>query len=168
MDEKSLIQRAVTGDKEAFAGLYTRYKDILYRYAFFRLGNEPDARDAVSDCIVAAYQGVGRLKNESSFRSWIFRILYRCCCTYVRDQIDQNNRADAEQLARIPADDGRPEFVELREALDQLDPIDRDIVLLSAAAGYNSREISSVTGLKAATVRSKLSRSLAKMRSFLE
>ncbi len=168
MDEKNLVQRAATGDKEAFAGLYTRYKDSLYRYAFFRLGNDHDAQDAIADCIAAAYQSIGHLRNASTFRTWIFRILYRCCCAYVKDQMEQNSRADAASLERIAYDDSRLLSVELRDALDQLDPADRDIVLLSTVAGYNSREIASVTGLKANTVRSRLARSLKKMRTFLE
>lgn len=168
MDEKTLVQRAVTGDKEAFAGLYTRYQDSLYRYAFFKLGNDQDAQDALSDCIVAAYRGIGGLKNASTFRSWIFRILYRCCCAYVKTQMEQNARADISALERTPVEDDRLLSVELREALDRLDPADRDIVLLSTVAGYNSREIAAVTGIKAATIRSRLSRSLAKMRTFLE
>ena len=168
MDEKTLVQRAVTGDKEAFAGLYTRYKDSLYRYAFFKLGNDADAQDAVSSCIVAAYRSIGGLKNESTFQNWIFRILYRCCCAYVKDQIEQNSRADAESLGRVPVEDDRLMSVEVREALAQLTSVDRDIVLLSVVAGYNSREIASVTGIKANTIRSRLSRSLKKMRTFLE
>lgn len=168
MDEKTLVQRAVTGDKEAFAGLYTRCKDSLYRYAYFKLGNDADAQDALSDCIVAAYRSIGSLKNAATFSAWIFRILYRCCCTYVKDQIEQNARADISTLERVSADDERLLSVEIREALDRLDPLDRDIILLSAVAGYNSREIAAVTGIKAATIRSRLSRGLKKMRTFLE
>lgn len=168
MDEKILVQRAVTGDKEAFAGLYTRYKDGLYRYAYFKLGNDADAQDALSDCIVAAYRSIGSLKNAATFSAWIFRILYRCCCSYVKDQIEQNSRADISVLERVPTDDERLLSVEVREALDQLDAEDRDIILLSAVAGYNSREIAAVTGIKANTVRSRLSRGLKKMRTFLE
>lgn len=168
MEEKMLVKRAVTGDREAFAGLYTRYKDSLYRYAFFRLGNDEDAQDAVSACIVAAYENIGKLRNERTFQAWIFKILYRCCCAYIKDQIEQNSRGDISSLERVPADDTRYLSVEIREALAQLDPADKDIVLLSTVAGYNSREISSLTGIKAATIRSRLSRSLAKMRTFLE
>lgn len=168
MDEKNLVQRAVTGDKEAFAGLYTRYKDSLYRYAYFRLGNDNDAQDAVSACIIGAYESIRGLKDAASFRSWIFRILYRCCCTAIKAQIEQNDRADHGELERIPTEDDRLLGVEIREALSQLEPDDRDIVLLSAVAGYNSREIASLTGMKPTTVRSRLSRSLKKMRAFLE
>ena len=57
--------------------------------------------------------------------------------------------------------------VELAEALDRLNCEDRGIVLLSVIAGMSSGEIADLTGLPAGTVRSKLSRSLAKMREFL-
>ena len=166
--DNELIKRAKSGDKDAFASLYTAYKDKLYRYAYFKLNDPDDAMDAVSSCITEAYLGIASLKSEKAFSTWIFKILYRCCCAYVRDQIEQNSRSDMEVLERVPVEDERLMSVEVREALGQLDTADRDIVLLSAVAGYNSREIAALTGLKAATVRSRLSRSLAKMRAFLE
>ena len=57
--------------------------------------------------------------------------------------------------------------VELAEALSQLKEEERDIVLLSIIGGLSSTEISALTGLASGSVRSKLSRSLAKMREFL-
>jgi RNA polymerase sigma-70 factor (ECF subfamily) len=57
--------------------------------------------------------------------------------------------------------------VELTEALSQLGEEERDIVLLSIISGFNSTEIASLTGLAPGSVRSKLSRSLAKVREFL-
>lgn len=167
MDEKILVKQAVTGDKSAFAALYTRYKDELYRYAYFRLGNEEDARDAVSSCIVSAYEGIYALRAEGAFRYWIFRILYYACVKLIEDQSEQAARADISALDRIEAKDSSLS-PEVKEALDSLNPEDKDIVLLSVIAGYNSREISSMTGLKSSTVRSRLSRALAKMKAFLE
>lgn len=167
MDEKNLVIRASSGDKEAFAALYTRYRDDLYRYAFFKLGNEEDARDAVSSCIIAAYEGIYSLRSAKAFKVWIFRILYRSCCQIIREQRFQSLRADTAELDRLAAPDNKF-FVELKEAFGVLNDEDRDIVLLSAVAGYNSREIAAMTGLKASTVRSRLSRSLAKMKQFLE
>lgn len=167
MDEKNLVVRASCGDKAAFAALYTRYKNDLYRYAFFKLGNEDDARDAVSSCIIAAYEGIYSLRNASAFKTWIFRILYRSCCRLIREQRMRNDRADTAELDRLAAPD-HALSVEMKEAFGILSDEDRDIVLLSAVAGYNSREIAAMTGLKAATVRSRLSRALAKMKQFLE
>lgn len=57
--------------------------------------------------------------------------------------------------------------VELAEALAILKEDEREIVLLSIVGGLSSTEVSSLTGLAPGSVRSKLSRSLAKMREFL-
>ena len=53
MDEK-LVNDAIAGSKEAFCRLYGEYKDKLYRYALYRLGDPSDAEDAVSECVLAA------------------------------------------------------------------------------------------------------------------
>ncbi len=166
MNEKDLIRAAKTGDKEAFASLYMLYRDRLYRYAYYRLGNEENARDAVSGCIVEAYESIGSLLNEKAFPAWIFRILYRTCSAQLREQ---TRGGGSEELEALELPDTEKGFVqpELDEALAILSPEDREIVLLSAVAGYNSREISTLTGLKPVTVRSRLSRSLAKLREFL-
>ena len=167
MDERMLIDRATAGDREAFAALYLLYRDSLYRYAYFRLGNESDAEDAVSACIVAAYENIRTLRSQQAFRGWIFRILYRCCCALVKEQVKANDREGEEALDRLPSTDGGI-GPELKEAFGVLDETDREIVLLSVIAGYNSREIAAILSLKPSTVRSRLSRGLSKMRAFLD
>ena len=166
MDEKMLVTRAAGGDREAFASLYMRYKDDLYRYAYFQLGHPENARDAVSACIVAAYERIYTLRNAIAFKNWIFRILYRCCCKLIAEQSEQRRRADVEELSRLPAENDTLS-PELKEAFDILSDEDRNIVLLSVIAGYNSAEIAVITGLKASTVRSRQSRALRKMKEFL-
>lgn len=167
MDEKNLVIKASGGDREAFAALYTRYKDDLYRYAYFKLGHSEDARDAVSACIIAAYEGIYSLRNTSAFKMWIFRILYRSCCRLIEEQSAARHRADTEELKNLPAEEDSLS-PELQEAFGILNPEDRDIVLLSVIAGYSSFEIAEMLGKKASTVRSRLSRALAKMKQFLE
>lgn len=171
MDEK-LINEAIAGSKEAFCSLYGEYKDRLYRYALYRLGDPTDAEDAVSECVLAAWQSIGSLRKGKAFGSWIFRILSNCCASRIKEMIGAR-----ENLKRIyeegPLSGGgnvsvSPSLsVELNEALSQLSDEDRDIVLLSIVGGLSSPEISSLTGLAPGSVRSRLSRSLAKMREFL-
>lgn len=169
MDEK-LIREASAGSREAFVTLYGQYKDKLYRYALYRLGDPTDAEDAVSECILAAWKSIGQLRNSKAFGSWIFRILSNCCAARLREVIaarENLERVYTEgQLSRGSA--GSPSAgTELAEALAVLSDEEREIVLLSVVAGFSSAEISGQTGIPAATVRSKLSRSLAKMREFL-
>lgn len=171
--EIKLAEQARSGSKEAFCELYGMYKDRLYRYALYRLGDPDDAEDAVSECILAAWQGIRQLRNTSAFGAWIFRILRNCCSRNIKSIISlrenmqklYDSGADASALAAGPADPSAA--IELAEALSQLTEDEREVVLLSAVCGLTSREISGITGLTAGASRSKLSRSLAKMRDFL-
>lgn len=162
-----IIRRARAGDKQAFAQLYVQQKDRLYRYAYFQLGNAQDAQDAVSDCVVEAYCGIAQLQSEKAFAAWIFRILYRVCCAAIRRNADRRVEEPLEDNAHLAREDTHL-APELEEALAILSPEDKDIVLLSVVAGYKTREIAEMLHLNHATVRSKLSRALAKMKTFLE
>lgn len=170
MEERDLVKLAKNGDREAFCRLYSIYKDRLYRYAYYRLGNCEDAQDAVSDCIVCAFEQIGNLRNADAFCAWIFKILYSACTVYVKQQIKQREYESTEALKSTANMYTQPNEsqTELCHALEMLSAEERDIVLLSVVAGFTSREISKVTGLTAGSVRSKLSRSLSKMRNFLE
>ena len=167
MDEKALVKQAVKGDKNAFAQLYMLYRDRLYRYAYFKLGDPDDAQDAASECITAAFRNISSLKNEKTFEAWIFRILYRCCCALIRRRMIERENKSADTREQAVSFENNILAAELKEALAQLDETDRDIVLLSAEAGFNSREIGDMLGMKPSTVRSRLSRSLSKMKEFL-
>ena len=167
MDEK-LINEAIAGSKEAFCSLYGQYKDRLYRYALYRLGDPTEAEDAVSECVLAAWQSIGSLRSAKAFGSWIFRILSNCCASRIKEMIGTRENLERIYDAGSGSVSPSPSLpVELAEALSQLNEEERDIVLLSAIGGFNSAEIASLTGLSPGGVRSKLSRSMAKMREFL-
>lgn len=168
MEEKVLVKLAKNGDKQAFCDLYLMYKDRLYRYAYLKLGNRDDALDAVSSCITNAYTSISTLKNEKAFSAWIFKILYRSCSQYVKEQIAQRTTDSIDNMIYEPSYTLSIDAPELNEALAQLKDEERDIVLLSVVAGFNSKEIARLKDIPATTVRSKLSRALSKMRSFLE
>ncbi|MBQ6151464.1 MAG: sigma-70 family RNA polymerase sigma factor [Mogibacterium sp.] len=167
MNEK-LINEAIAGSKEAFCSLYGEYKDRLYRYALYRLGDPTEAEDAVSDCVLAAWKSISSLRSEKAFGSWIFRILSNCCASRIKEMIGTRENLERLYDAGTGSISAPPSLsMELAEALAQLGDDDRDIVLLSVIGGLNSTEIASLTDLAPGSVRSKLSRSLAKMREFL-
>lgn len=169
MDERELVKKARNGDKQAFCELYMLYNDRLYRYAFFRLGNAEDAKDAVSDCILEAYEHIGSLKKDKAFSAWIFKIMYRSCCSLIKEQIKLRETIDIDSLNNSSASYSiNYENAEVKEALEILSDEERDIVLLATVAGFKTKEIASLTGMNHSTVRSKLSRSLIKMRCFME
>ena len=167
MDEIMLVNSAKNGDRDAFSKLYATYKDRLYRYAFYRTGNADAAEDAVSSCVLSAFEQIGKLKKAEAFSAWIFKILYYTCNSELKAIAERRRIADINEAEHIPYEDNITEKTELREALSILKEEERSIVLLSAVSGLSSKEISKICDLTPGAVRSKLSRSLKKMREFL-
>lgn len=173
IDERTLIIQAAAGDADAFCRLYGLYRPKLYRYAFYRLGNGPDAEDAVAECVLSAWKQIGQLREPEAFTAWLFRILSGCCGRLIRQQIRRRDQQteqmkEAEQQSARPGQADSDTWMILQEALDQLSDKDREILLLSAVGGLTSGEIGQMTGLTAGSVRSALSRSLKKVRGYLE
>lgn len=169
MSEKELVIKAQKGDVDAFCTLYGIYKNKLYNYAVYKLGNMEDAEDAVQNCVLSAYEQIGKLKKPDAFSSWIFRILYCSCAFYVKDQIQKRKTDDIDHYNDLSSKNAE-EFVvsqELNDALNKLSDDDKNIVLLSVVAGLRSKEIAQITGFTSVNVRQKLSRSLAKMKKEL-
>lgn len=170
MDEKQLVLLSKSGDREAFSQLYEMYKDKLYRFAFYRLENKEDAEDAVSDAVYSAFYQIGGLKKAEAFSAWIFRILYCSCNRIIKARINRRNMLDINDMSEKLSYDMNEEIekTELQQALSALKDEEREIVLLSVVSGLNSKEIAKICDVAPGTVRSKLSRSLAKMRKYLE
>ena len=165
--EPDLIRRARRGDVKAFARLYSRiYKD-LYRFALYMTRHPQEAEDAVSETVISAYENISALKKEDSFRSWIFTILNNQC----RKSLTKGGReiAASERMnPYIREDEGHePDYAgqqDVRRAFAELDEEERMIVAFSVFGGYRSEEIARMLGKNAATVRSRKSRALGKMR----
>ncbi|MCR5040820.1 MAG: RNA polymerase sigma factor [Clostridia bacterium] len=162
---KTLISRARKGSAEAFGELYGAYSDDMYKFALWYLKNSHDAEDAVQDCALYAYKNIAFVKKPDSFRSWLFRILANKCADITRERKKRADLdvGDIEQAFFDDYEDGS-----VTRLLGRLEEDDRRIVTLAVLGEFNSREISKITGLKDSTVRSKLSRSLKKLREMIQ
>lgn len=166
-----LVAQAKDGSAEAFGELYELYYKEMYCYACYVTGSELLAQDAVSDAVLSAFRQIKSLKNEKAFKGWIFKILCASCKRYYTENqktkslvyLDDENGGFTE-----PAGFESVELsVELRRALDDLSAEEKEIVLLSVLGNYRSHEIAEILGCPPSTVRSKLKRSLKKLRNLL-
>ena len=162
--EAVLIRRARRGDIQAFGVLYGRIYKELYRFALYTMRHKQDAEDVVSETVVAAYEGIDRLKKEESFRSWIFTILANQCKKRFLRKGETEELSD-ELIAEEP---DHASDHDVREALMLLGEDDRLIVAWSVLGGYSSEEIGKILEMNPATVRSRKSRALEQMHRILE
>src|SRR5918998_6638477 len=77
--ERSLVERARAGDRDAFEVLIRQKVDAVYRTAYTILGNAPDAEDATQEAFVSAWRGLRGLRDAERFDAWLGRIVTNAC-----------------------------------------------------------------------------------------
>src|SRR5437016_223439 len=77
--DERLVECARGGDRQAFAILAARYRNVAFAYAMARLGNRDEAEDAVQEALVKAFQSLGRFRLSGSWAPWLMRILRNQC-----------------------------------------------------------------------------------------
>lgn len=163
-DTIRLVKLAKEGDVEAFRLLYEHiYKD-LYRYALSVMKDSFDAEDVVSETVLAAYRQIGKLKDESAFRSWMFVILNNKCKRMYRGK----HYDECIENADIPAPDNMENNLIVRMQYEELDYEARVVIALSVFAGFSSNEIAKMLHKRPGSVRSIKSRALTRLKNQLE
>lgn len=179
MDEKermkALVSQAKMGDAHSFATLYEMLYLDLYRAALYTLGNPDDAENVVSDTVMDAYSGLTKLRDDSAFRGWIFKILDNKCKKYLKEYIHRREVQSAvpvEDMAEtLPSNgnviQGAENRTMIQDAFSVLNEEEKRIVTMTVYGQYDSGEIATMMGINRNTVRSKYSRALLKMRNRL-
>jgi RNA polymerase sigma-70 factor, ECF subfamily len=144
-----LVARA-QHDRLAFAALYDRYFDALYRYCSVRLGSSDRAEDAVHQIFVRAMEAVDRYQEAGRFRSWLFTIAHNVVADEFRARpqgVPDLDLATTIDPAAGPEDDAlaAAERRALRAALARL-PDDQRRAMELRLAGLTGREIAAELG----------------------
>lgn len=171
MDEKmiKLVLKAQEGEVNAFGELYSLVWQELYRFAYYCVSDRQEAEDSVQEAAIDAWCNIGSLKNPDSFKNWFFSILSAKCNRKIRQIVRRKQQVSLEEIhtsaeTSLSCQD-LTLSIELYEHILKLKADDRIIVLLSVVQGYKSHEISNILGINANTVRSRLHRTLQKLKN---
>lgn len=156
-----MVRTTTPGD---FARLYEEVYQDMYRFALYTLRNKQDAEDVVSDAVTDGYSSFHKLRQPDSFRPWIFKILSAKCKRKLKEYVHKTTELP-EDLSR---ESNLTESLHVRQVFARLSDEERMIISLHLFGGYTSREIGEILDLNDNTVRSKESRALDKMRTWLE
>lgn len=170
MINETIVKQAQNGNKQAFQSLYQEIYEDMYRMAYYLLQSKEDAEDAVSEAVFDMYRSITGLKKNDAFKAWAMKILSVKCKQKMKEYVQrrdeelvQDDYADALNFEQQVV-----QRTDIMRAMNVLEKEEKIIVVCSAVAGMSSDEVGSVTGLKSATVRTKLKRALAKMKGRLE
>lgn len=134
----------------------------MFRVAFAILRNRTDVEDATQSAILKAYDRLGTLADRKIFRTWLIRILKNECFDILRSRRPIIALDDCDPGYEMQV----PDF-DLNRAFDMLSPEERLTVTLFYFEGYKTAEIAKLTDVSEGTVRSRLSRARASMKSIL-
>jgi len=115
LDDGVLVERAQTGDREAFRTLVERHMRTVYAVAFDMTGNHHDAEDISQDVFLRTFQSLGTFRAEAKVSTWLYRTTVNVC-------IDRSRRKPWRILRNTAVDsdcDGTPGRRELGNALSQ-------------------------------------------------
>ena len=96
--DEALVRRAQQGQMEAFEALVARHRDKIYARAFSMLRNEDEAVDLSQEAWVKAWQRLNQFQGDSSFVTWITRIVINLCL----DQLRRQKRQRTESIEQKP------------------------------------------------------------------
>lgn len=174
--DEQLVEQARRGDKEAFRELFERYQRKVMTVAVGMVGNPEDAMEIVQDTFVKAYEHLNRFKGESSFYTWLFRIAVNRAIDLRRFR-KRNPTTGLEDEFRYPdSDQPYDDFLgdeeertdpvrhaeaheigkRVAQAIAELTPDHRAVILLREVEGLSYEEISRVMQCSKGTVMSRL------------
>jgi RNA polymerase sigma-70 factor (ECF subfamily) len=178
-DEAELIRRAQNGDRVAFGTLVERYQRRVVSVAQAVVHNQDDALELAQETFVRAYENLPKFESRSSFSTWLYRIAANLAIDFRRREGRHTvlRGDDAEyELNRLPSHRGdafnetaRGELSKrINEALKELTPEHRVVILLREVEGLSYDEISDILQCPRGTVMSRLHYARSRLRGILK
>jgi len=175
-EERELVDAVRREDRGAFRALYERYRDRVYNLAFYSLGEELWAEDVLQIVFLKIYRGLPAFRYEASLSTWIYRIAVNECQNQLQRRgakhvpLDAILGSDEEfDTAQLPDTEHleRERRQILRDAVMDLSPKLRGVVVLKYVEGLSYDEIARVLECAPGTVASRLNRALAELETRL-
>ncbi len=179
---EDLIARFQRGQPLAFEALYDRYKDYVYRIAFFLTRNSGDAEEIVQDTFMDLLRALPtyRIGGPARFETYLYRFVVNRCRVHLRRRpppsADWDEVADRlEQLPSSCTDDdpesaflGREQALLLWQAVNRLPEHLRVVIALRYQSDLSYEEIARALGVPVGTVKSRLHQAHQTLRTWLQ
>jgi len=178
-DERSLVQRAQSGDEQAFATLFQSHKKRVYSVCLLMTKDVADAEDLTQEAFLQVFRSVGSFRGDSAFSTWLYRVAVNTVLMKLRRRkapplvsLDEPVSAESPSLRRDvgkadPSLFGAIDRIALRRAMLELPEGCRKIFALHEVEGYQHHEIAKMLDCSVGNSKSQLHKAKMKMRDLL-
>ncbi|MFC1717758.1 RNA polymerase sigma factor [Candidatus Poribacteria bacterium] len=170
-EDGNIICECLNGETEAFGMLVDKYKEGIYAFVYGKLRDFQSAQDVTQEVFLQAYRDLRSLRRWESFVFWLYRIASTRCKMWARSQsrrVDQDFIEDqAAKAIDIPSlDSYRKDQMSksLREAVDSLPEIYREVLMLYYFGGMSIKDIARAVGVSPTAIGKRLSRARSQLK----
>lgn len=173
LDDAELVTRAQQGDVAAYEELVRMHQGIAFKSAYLIAGSATDAEEAAHDAFVKAFGALGRFRRGEPFRPWLLAIVANearnrrrsagrrhALALRAAEEIRPGDAAPSPEAALL----GRERHDFLLSAVNQLSEEHRLVIACRYFLDLSEDETASALGIRAGTVKSRLSRALERLR----
>lgn len=171
--ERELVALAIRRDHAAFAQLYDRFVDQIFRYIYYKIGSRTDAEDLTAQVFMKAWEAIGNYRwTDRPFAAWLYRIAHNL----IVDRFRAHHESDPlDEITSVPESGASVEEVvegkltgeALRVAIRRLTPDQQQVIMLRMLEGYDTAEVAAIMGKQEGAVRTLQHRALAALRLIL-
>ena len=180
--DEELLAAFVAGDEEAFSTLTGRHLKTVYSFAMRFVGDSNEAEDIVQETFLKSWKSAGQYKEEASkFKTWVLRVARNTAIDHLRKRkhipFSQFDTEDGHNVLveTVPDTESLPDEVVatfqdaqmVQEALAELSPDAREVVVLHYVNGLTFLEIGDMLGEPQNTVKSRHHRAIINLRKIL-
>jgi RNA polymerase sigma-70 factor (ECF subfamily) len=179
VSEQALLEAARAGDRKAMDALLEKYQAPIYRFGMKMCGDPEDAKDILQETLLAVVRNVRDFRGGSAVSTWLYTIARSFCIKKRRrskfaPDHEESLEAESDREARsIPDANRAPDEAMhakqvkrvLEEAIGELDPIYREVLVLRDVEGLSAPEVAEVLGISVEAVKSRLHRARIAVRA---
>lgn len=163
LSDEALMLEFQRGSRAAFESLFARYREPLYGFFRRRLASRERAEDLTQELFLAVIRSTERYQPRALVRTWLYGIAMKLLAAEHRKLA-----RTGPQAMEPAAADPHSEALWVRQALERLDPDEREILMLREYEQLSYAEIAQLTGAPLNTVRSRLFRARMALKCHLE
>lgn len=166
---EELVTKALKGDEEAFKELMLSVKSELYGVAKQILKNDDDISDAIQETTIKAFNNLNDIRNKSNFKAWVTTILINSCKQIYKKEkknilvIDSMKNVSEENMYDFPMERADC-YIDFHRRIENLKMDEQLILELHYQNRYSASMIAKILGMNVNTVKSKITRSVEKLR----